>query len=156
MLCVVTLLGRKRGHWLTKPTENEDAAWQQERPLGIPQNLCVRVCIGKRSSKAHSSLVESRGKKSHASTVTTGEGSRKYRDCTESTEKDCQRLRELAWHSRNRAETNLRYKPIWCNLEDKYRLSTRTCVASHLGKRAMTTLEARLPFYIVFGLLLAQ
>ena len=53
MLCIVTLLGRKRGHWLTKPAKNEDPAWQQERPLEIPQNL--RACIGKRSSNAHSS-----------------------------------------------------------------------------------------------------
>ena len=49
LLCVVTLLGRKRGHWLTKPAENEDVAWQQERPPEIPQNLCLRVCRGKRT-----------------------------------------------------------------------------------------------------------
>ena len=55
LLCLVTLLGRKRGHWLTKPAENEDPAWQQERPPEIPRNLCVRICRGKRSSNALSS-----------------------------------------------------------------------------------------------------
>ena len=61
MLCVVTLLGRKRGHWLKKPAENEDAAWQQERLPEIPQNLHVRVCRGKQSSNVHSSLVIAKG-----------------------------------------------------------------------------------------------
>ena len=61
LLCVVTMLGRKRFHLLTKPAENEDAAWQQERPPEIPQNLCLRVCRGKRSSNADSSLNTSRG-----------------------------------------------------------------------------------------------
>ena len=149
MLCVVTPLGRKGGHWLKKPAENEDPAWQQERLLEIPQNLCVRVCIGKRSSKAHSSLVESRGKKSHASTYHRG----MLKKVPKRTVKGC-----VNWHGIHATEPRpiCRYKPIWCNLEDKYRLSTRTCVASHLGKRAMTTLEVRLSFYTGFGLLLAQ
>ena len=56
LLCVVTLLGRKRGHWLTKPAENKDPGWQQERPPEIPQNLRPSVCRGKRSSNAHSSI----------------------------------------------------------------------------------------------------
>ena len=43
LLCVVTLLGRKRGHWLTKHAANEDPAWQQERPPEIPQNLGLPV-----------------------------------------------------------------------------------------------------------------
>ena len=55
---VVTLLGRKRGHWLTNPVENEDAAWQQERLPEIPQNLGLPVCRGKRSSIVDSSLAE--------------------------------------------------------------------------------------------------
>ena len=50
MLCIVTQLGKKRGHWLTKPAENEDAALQQERPPEIPQNVCLCVCRGKQSS----------------------------------------------------------------------------------------------------------
>ena len=57
LLCVVTLLGRKRGHWLTKPAENEDPAWQQERLLEIPQNLCMRVCRGKRKGIVHFSVI---------------------------------------------------------------------------------------------------
>ena len=59
MLCVVTLLGRKRGHWLTKPAENEDAAWQQERSPEIPQNICLPVCRGQRKGIVDSSLVNS-------------------------------------------------------------------------------------------------
>ena len=51
LLCVVTLLGRKRGHWLTKPAENEDPPWQQERLLEIPQNLCVHICGWKETEK---------------------------------------------------------------------------------------------------------
>ena len=56
LLCVVTLLGRKRGHWFTKPAENEDPAWKLERPPEIPQNLCVHIYRGKRSSNALSSM----------------------------------------------------------------------------------------------------
>ena len=56
LLCVVTLLGRKRGHWLTKPAGNEDAAWQQERSPEIPQNLHLPVCRGKRKGIVDSSL----------------------------------------------------------------------------------------------------
>ena len=54
---VTTLLGRRRGHWLTKPAENEDAAWQQERSPEIPQNLCLPVRRGKQSSIVDSSLL---------------------------------------------------------------------------------------------------
>jgi len=69
LLCVVTLLGRKRGHWLTKPAANEDPVWQQERPTELHQNLCLRLCRGKRRSNAPSSLTAC--KTNRADVVTT-------------------------------------------------------------------------------------